>query len=213
MVGLIHSGTGTLATDVLVARARKWDLRASVLGAVVASLGHILLSLIPAVVAIRTGALFLEEQGESIERFASVGLVVFGIGYAAWAYRTHRTCGHHDHSHHGPAVRNKERQRPYLFLFLAGLSPCVAAFPVFVAASTHGVTSRLINGYVAVGVVLALTVTTLVMSPASSGFKTIRCQFTMPTRLQASVALLESSCTSSAPLNSSLLWKSGIDQQ
>ncbi len=177
MVGLIHSlAPGHWLPIVLVARARKWDLRASVLGAVVASLGHILLSLILAVVAIRTGALFLEEQGESIERFASVGLVVFGIGYAAWAYRTHRTCGHHDHSHHGPAVRNKERQRPYLFLFLAGLSPCVAAFPVFVAASTHGVTSLgLSMGMFAVGVVLALTVTTLV---AVSGVK--RIQFDHP---------------------------------
>ena len=174
MVGLIHSlAPGHWLPVVMVARARKWGLKASIIGAIVASLGHILLSLILAIVAISAGEMILHERAEWIEHYASLGLVIFGLGYAIWAYRTHRTCAH-EHSHHGPAIRRK--QSPYLFLFLAGLSPCVAAFPVFVTAATHGVPSLgLSMGMFAGGVVLALTATTLV---AVAGVK--RIQFDHP---------------------------------
>src|SRR5688572_15866974 len=127
-VGLIHSLVpGHWLPVVLVARGRRWSWQQAVGGALVAASGHILLSAAIGVGIALIGAAVLEGHLEEMEHFAAWFAVLFGTGYAGWAYRTHRKC--HGHGHHGP--QPPARVRPWLFLFSMGLSPCVAVLPVF----------------------------------------------------------------------------------
>ncbi|MGK5086022.1 hypothetical protein WDW86_00550 [Bdellovibrionota bacterium FG-2] len=140
LVGLMH----TLAPShwlpvVLMVKARKWGVARAVLGALVAASGHLLTSMGLALVAIKIGFELMPGFEEEIEHYGGAGLIVFGISYAIFTYFRHSQC--HGHSHHGPDPEGDSRSgdsRAFLFLFTLGLSPCLAVFPVFAAASGRG---------------------------------------------------------------------------
>jgi len=161
-VGLVHSlAPGHWLPVVLVAKTRKWPLKTAVVGALTAALGHIFISLILGLVSIAVGVHFLSQYEAVIERYAGLGLGVFGLCYALFAYYIHARC--HGHTHHGPSP--KAGKTPFLFLFTLGFSPCVAVLPVFAAAATEGywcVTVTLAS--FAVGVLTSLVGSTLVIS-------------------------------------------------
>jgi hypothetical protein len=103
----------------------------------------------------------LAQYEEEIERYAGLGLGVFGLAYAAWAYFRHSGC--HGHTHHGPDPRGQKA--PYAFLFSLGFSPCVAVLPVFAASAALGVVPAVVS-FVSfcVGVLGALIGSTLLVS-------------------------------------------------
>lgn len=132
-VGLVHSlAPGHWLPVVLVSKTRRWSLKKGILGAVISASGHIVLSIGLALIAIQVGAHLFIEQEATIERYAGLAVGVFGLIYAAFAFFRHSSC--HGHTHHGPDP--KGQKDPYLFLFLTGFSPCIAALPLFGAAAT-----------------------------------------------------------------------------
>ncbi len=166
-VGLVHTlAPGHWLPVVLMVKARKWGGTRAILAALVAGSGHLLTSLGLALVAIKIGFELVPGLEEKIERFGGAGLVVFGLSYAVFTYFRHSKC--HGHSHHGPNPEGESHSgdaRAFLFLFTLGLSPCVAVFPVFAAASGHGMlalSSTLVA--FAIGVLTTLICATVLVS-------------------------------------------------
>jgi nickel/cobalt exporter len=165
-VGFLHSilSPAHWLPVVLMTKSKRWGPARAAVGALIAASGHILLSVILAAVGIRIGHEILSSYEEQIEHYAGLGLVVFGVVYAGLAYFKHIGChGHSHHAHHGPGgAQVKKAPAPYLFLFSLGFSPCIAALPVFVAASGQGRLSIVLAmaGF-ALGVISALVGATL----------------------------------------------------
>ena len=131
-VGLVHSlAPGHWLPVVLMTRVKKWSVPQALFGAFVAASGHIIISVALGFLTSEVEHQFLVDREEIIESYSGLLLLVFGLIYAIWAYRTHHHCV--GHSHHGP--ENRGGKAPLLFLFSAGFSPCVAALPVFAAAA------------------------------------------------------------------------------
>lgn len=163
-VGLVHSlAPGHWLPVVLMTKTKHWGVRNAVLGAITAAAGHILISIALAAVGLEIGAHFLIEREALIERYAGLGLVVFGLGYAALSLVRHRSC--HGHEHHGPELTAQREKAPFIFLFMLGFSPCVAVLPLFVAAAPIGVGAVVMTmvGF-AVGVLGALISATVLVS-------------------------------------------------
>lgn len=161
-VGLIHSlSPAHWLPIVLVTRAKRWGPRQAFTGALVASAGHILVSIIVAALVIGFGAQVVETDEERIEGVAGLLLALFGICYAAWFWYRHRSC--ETHAHHGPVF--KKSMNPFGFLFLVGFSPCVAVVPVLAAAAAYGLVPLVAAGLgFTFGVVTALGLATTIVS-------------------------------------------------
>jgi nickel/cobalt exporter len=150
---------------VLLAKSRGWRLQTAALASLVTASGHVVLSLVLAGIAMAIGAKALHEYEHRIEAFAGLGLAVFGLFFAISSYLRHARC--HGHTHHGPEP--KAGQQPLRdalgFLFLVGFSPCVAIFPVFLAAMPWGVAGWVLTGVAfAAGVVAAIGGSVVVVS-------------------------------------------------
>jgi nickel/cobalt exporter len=162
-VGLVHSlAPGHWLPVVLMAKSRRWPLKSAILGACTVASGHILLSLSLGLLSIAFEWHFLSHYEEAIERLAGVGLGLFGLLYATYAYFRHSSC--HGHTHHGPDPRGQKA--PFVFLFSLGFSPCVAALPVFLSAAAQGGWAETAVALVAfsIGVLTALIGATVLVS-------------------------------------------------
>jgi ABC-type nickel/cobalt efflux system permease component RcnA len=108
-VGVFH----TMVPDhwvpiTLMARQRGWSSAETARGALVAGTGHVVSTLVIAVIFWAAGAALADRVGELVDRLAGVALVAFGgwIAIAAWRElhpaRPHRHDhdGHHHHHHH-----------------------------------------------------------------------------------------------------------------
>ncbi|MFZ9594567.1 MAG: hypothetical protein ACO3A2_00630 [Bdellovibrionia bacterium] len=141
-IGLVHSlAPGHWLPVVLMAKARHWPMRKALFGALLVASGHILLSVVLGVISIYLELHFLEAYEHLIEQFAGLGLIVFGLIYAASSYFRHSSC--HGHTHHGPDP--KDQNAPYWFLLSLGFTPCVAAIPIFLTAASRGSFSALFS--------------------------------------------------------------------
>jgi len=162
LVGLIHSlAPGHWLPVVLMTKSRRWPMRTAILGASTVAAGHILLSSILGLLSIYVELQFLSRYEEEIERYAGLGLGLFGLIYAGFAYFRHSSC--HGHTHHGPDP--KGQKAPYVFLFSLGFSPCIAVLPLFAAAAVHGsVTTLVVFLSFCVGVLTALIGSTVLVS-------------------------------------------------
>lgn len=168
-VGFVHSlAPGHWLPVVLLAKSRRWNPRTAAMAALVTASGHILLSLVISVVALALGARMLEAHEHTIESYAGLGLAVFGLLFGGYSYFRHSKCV--GHTHHGPEPRagsgeGSPLKESLAFLFAVGLSPCVAVFPVFVAAIPYGASGWFFTGLsFAAGVSLALAGSVLVVS-------------------------------------------------
>ncbi|MBC7692682.1 MAG: hypothetical protein H7222_13050 [Methylotenera sp.] len=161
LVGLVHSlAPGHWLPVVLMTKARKWPMQMAALGAFVAALGHICVSLALGIAGVVVGNHFITNYGH-FEEYSGWILILFGIGYAFFSWNRHSSC--HGHTHHGPEPRADKA--PFLFLFSLGLSPCFAALPVFAAAVPLGSLSIVFTmAAFAVGVVTALVGGTVLVS-------------------------------------------------
>jgi nickel/cobalt transporter (NicO) family protein len=148
---------------VLVGRARGWSVKktAGVSGA--SALIHTGLSVVLALVAIRIGREAMEAVGATLEKVSGALLVLFGIAYAAWAWKKgghfhpggamlhlgengaecdgHEGDSHPGHLHYHADERLIEgagsRSGAYLAL-IVGVNPCVLVLPIVLAAAKHG---------------------------------------------------------------------------
>jgi len=158
-LGLMHSLIPShWLPVVLLSKARKWSVGTSLLGAVVAASGHILISIVVGIGLVLIGATLFAKHLELIEDMSAFVLIGFGLLYAGHAWFRHSSC--HGHSHHGETI---QPGRPaFLFLFSLGLTPCATVLPAFVTAAASG-TSVLIMALVgfAAGVLTALIAATL----------------------------------------------------
>ncbi len=187
-VGLVHSlAPGHWLPVVLLAKGRKWSPKTAALGAVVAASGHIILSIILGGASIFVGAEFLSQYESVIERYSGLGLAVFGFLFAGFAYFRHSSCV--GHTHHGPdpapvvaheaekdshsdahgglkgGNASKDGKASFAFLFSIGLSPCIAAVPIFAAAGASGIAITVLSFvFFSLGVLLALVGSTVLVS-------------------------------------------------
>ncbi len=135
-IGFLHSilAPAHWLPIILISKSRNWSLGRATIGALVASSGHVLLSVLLGAAGILLGVEFLERYEERVEQWGGIGLIAFGLIYASFSFIRHKRCV--GHSHHGPEPRGA--RAPFLFLLSLGFSPCIAAVPVFVAASSRG---------------------------------------------------------------------------
>ncbi len=155
LVGFIHSlSPGHWLPIVLIAKSKRWSVSQSLLAAFVAASGHIIFSLSLSICSIAFGVRFIEGFEETVERVSGFALILFGLAYGIYYYYRHARC--HGHTHHGPS-RTRSQAGVWGFIFLLGFSPCVAALPVFIAASAQGWSAIVASmGAFSFGVILAL---------------------------------------------------------
>lgn len=160
LVGFVHSlSPSHWLPVVLLSKSRKWPLKTALLASLIASSGHIFISLLLGMIGIGAGAHFLISYEEPIEHYSGLGLILFGLLYAGYAFQSHRRCI--GHTHHGPEQRSDKG--PFLFLLSLGFSPCIAVFPLFVAAAPHGIWCLALSMLLfSTGVALALMGATLI---------------------------------------------------
>ena len=149
---------------VLAGRARGWSAaRAATLSAISAVV-HAALSIALGFLALRLGSAAAEALGERLERASGILLVVFGAGYALWAWRkgghfhpggslvhAHDPPGPACDGHEGPAnpvhlhyhadeslIRGRGVAGGLTLALIVGLNPCVLILPVLVATAGRG---------------------------------------------------------------------------
>ena len=161
-VGLVHSlAPGHWLPVVLMTKSRKWPMEIAAAGALVAAMGHILVSVSLGIAGILIGEAYFLEHFHALEDYSGWILIGFGICYAAYSWNRHSHC--HGHTHHGPHI--SKQKAPFLFLFSLGLSPCFAVLPVFAAAAPLGRMSLMITmASFSFGVISALVGGTLLVS-------------------------------------------------
>jgi len=158
-VGVLH----TIVPDhwvpiTLIARQRGWSKAETVSAAIKAGTGHVLSTLLIALVVWFAGAVVATHFGHLVDMASSVALIAFGcwIAISAWLEMRHGGHGHshgHDHPHshehheddhhphshsHDHPHKPKTSQRTALLLIL-GSSPMVEGIPAFFAAGKYGV--------------------------------------------------------------------------
>jgi ABC-type nickel/cobalt efflux system permease component RcnA len=145
-VGVLH----TIVPDhwvpiTLIARQRGWTKAETISAAIKAGTGHVLSTLLIALVVWFAGAVVANHFGHLVDLASSVALIAFGcwIAISSWLEMGH---GHihehgessHNHSHdHGHAHPHKTNHRMALVLIL-GSSPMVEGIPAFFAAGKYG---------------------------------------------------------------------------
>jgi nickel/cobalt transporter (NicO) family protein len=147
---------------VLIGRSREWTAGYTAAVSGLSSLIHTVLSLGLGLLALWAGLEAAHAIGENLERAGSVLLILFGLGYAAWAWRKgghfhpggrllHRTAeaepchgdeGEHPehlHYHADGDLIHGTRDRSALWLaFVVGVNPCILILPLFLATAERG---------------------------------------------------------------------------
>ncbi len=167
-IGLIHSlAPGHWLPIILISKSHRWTLDRSLIGALIASLGHILIATLLGLVVTLVGSALIHSHSELIEKYSGYFMGVFGLVYAGSSFFKHSHC--EDHAHHGPEIpkqgkHKKNKTTPYFFLFSTGLNPCLALLPMILAATpTGGVAVIATILAFCSGVILALTGATLLV--------------------------------------------------
>ncbi len=148
IVGAIHTlMPGHWVPVALMTRSRRWPLRTAFLGAVVSSAGHIFFSLLFGILAAVLGVQLLASHENEIEKYSGLTLAVFGLIYAAATYihQKHHCHTAHPHNHDSLQSEKFKKSSPFLFLLLAGMSPCIAILPVFASAAAYGTHSMILS--------------------------------------------------------------------
>lgn len=135
-VGVLH----TMVPDhwlpiVLMARQRNWTPRQTGLAALQAGTGHVVSTLLIAVLFWAAGAAVAVRFSGWIETITSLALIGFGLWVAIGAWR--EMAHEHDHAHGHAHEHHKQGSRMALLLIL-GSSPMIEGIPAFFAAGRYG---------------------------------------------------------------------------
>lgn len=169
LVAIVHTAIGPDHTlpFVMLARARRWSLRRTLLVTAACGAGHVASSLALGALGVAAGASTQALEGLEISRgaLAAWGMVVFGAAYALWGIRqalrrshaielhahggavhVHAHAGHgHAHllaghaPHHGVSEDAPQRSATFWTLFLVFvLGPCEPLIPLFFLPASEG---------------------------------------------------------------------------
>jgi hypothetical protein len=110
-VGVLH----TMVSDhwvpiTLIARQRGWSKSETARAALQAGIGHVLSTLLIALVVWLAGAAFAQRFGHIVDTVSSLALIAFGSWFAISAWRDLRKHGgrEHSHSHDFPQLHGSE---------------------------------------------------------------------------------------------------------
>lgn len=150
---------------VLMARSQRWSHRRTLLLVSLAGLLHVLVSIAVAAIAIGLGAgsarYLAENFGRSLEFFAGILLVVFGLGYGILAHRREARAHAGDSESNGPCRQasgpmhaHGHLLQPWVhraltggaLVVIIGISPCALLVPILLAASAQGATPLVAAG-------------------------------------------------------------------
>jgi ABC-type nickel/cobalt efflux system permease component RcnA len=148
---------------VLIGRAQRWSGTTTALVSGVSAAIHVALSVALGLLTLGIGIGAAEIVGESLERAGAVLLMLFGVGYAWWAWRKG---GHfhpgggllHSHEAAPPCsgdegnanpehlhyhadeilIRGKPGWGALGLAVIVGLNPCVLILPIMLASATKG---------------------------------------------------------------------------
>ena len=151
---------------VLIGNARGWRVGTTVAVSGVSALIHVMLSILLGMLALAIGGVAASAVGETLERSGAVLLVVFGVGYALWAWRkgghfhpggarVHletddaRCDGHEgdrntEHLHYhadDQLIAGGAGPNAWWLAFIIGANPCVLILPVIMASASQGATA------------------------------------------------------------------------
>jgi ABC-type nickel/cobalt efflux system permease component RcnA len=142
-VGVFH----TVVPDhwlpiVVLARQRHWSSAQTARAALQAGSGHVISTLLIAVLFWAAGAAIATRFSQWLETLTSVALVGFGfwVAFEAWRELRHEHAhahGHRDHHHETGGHGHKHGSSTVLLLIL-GSSPMIEGVPAFFAAGKYG---------------------------------------------------------------------------
>lgn len=147
-VGVFH----TIVPDhwapiALIARQRKWTKGETAAAAAKAGIGHVVSTLLIALVVWFAGEAVAQHFGHLVDLASSLALVAFGCWIAISAWLETRTGEHNDHGHAKEKHHSHPHDHPHphkmknstALLLILGSSPMVEGIPAFFAAGKYGV--------------------------------------------------------------------------
>ena len=185
-IAFFHTITGPdhYLPFIMIGRARKWSTLKTSMLTMACGLGHVLSSIILAIIAIFFGSLLtkIEWIEESRGELAAWMLVAFGLFYMVWgvkqAYKNrehkhvhdhgdghtheHEHCHQNTHSHFH--IEDKKKITPWVLFIIFVLGPCEPMIPLLIAPASTGNLSGVIWVAVVFTVVTLLTMLGLVLS-------------------------------------------------
>lgn len=137
IVGVLHTAVPDhWAPIALLARQRRWSAEKTARTAAIAGLGHVVSTLIIAVIVWVAGAALAVRFGHLVSILSSVALIGFGLWIAIASWRElHDPARAHSH-HHEDEIR--EASSRTALLLILGSSPMVEGIPAFFAAGQYG---------------------------------------------------------------------------
>lgn len=134
LIGFVHSLTPAHWFPMaVVSNTRRWNFFQMAAGAFVLVLGHVFITGALLILVIGLGRGILEDYEMVLERYSGLLLFVLGLGYAVWAYFSHRRCGKATHHH-----AQIQKKSPFMILFFVGWTPCTVILPVLLSSLVLG---------------------------------------------------------------------------
>ena len=146
-VGVLH----TIVPDhwvpiTVIARQRKWSKRKTAQTALQAGVGHVVSTLLIALVVWVAGVVVATQFGHLVDTLSSLALISFGLWIAIGSWReVHNPHGHHHdveyhpHKHQDGDHTHSHASKRTALLLILGSSPMVEGIPAFFAASKYGI--------------------------------------------------------------------------
>ena len=140
-VGVLH----TIVPDhwlpiAVLARQRHWSSAQTTRAAFQAGSGHVISTLLIAVLFWVAGAAIATQFGQWLETLTSVALVGFGfwVAIGAWRELTHEHSHGHQHHHDETGDHGHKQGSRTALLLILGSSPMIEGIPAFFAAGKYG---------------------------------------------------------------------------
>ena len=139
VVGVLHTAVPDhWAPIALLARQHHWSTAKTARTAAIAGLGHVISTLLIAVIVWVAGAAIAARFGRLVDVLSGIALIGFGLWIAIGSWREVHGHGHpHAHGDETPSEKREGSSRTALLLIL-GSSPMVEGIPAFFAAGRYG---------------------------------------------------------------------------
>jgi nickel/cobalt exporter len=160
-IGFLHTllGPDHYLPFVMMARARNWSVRRTLLITGVCGLGHVLGSVLLGLVGVALGIALGKLEGIEGVRggLAAWGLIAFGLAYCAWGLRSAWRCRPHSHAHaHGDVDEHQHHHvhghnhahlhgkkggatlTPWVLFVIFILGPCEVLIPLLMYPAAKG---------------------------------------------------------------------------
>ena len=152
---------------VLVGKAQGWTAARTTGFAALSAVLHVLVSVGLGLAAYLAGLASVERMGEHVARVGSIVLILFGLGYIFWAWRSHGGILHLGSAHGSHQFEETLEQRKSMITgrslaVLMGLNPCLPALPIIFATLSYGApVTLLVSAAFAAATIASLVIFTL----------------------------------------------------